>query len=33
MGAVFLAATGAQVLYSDLGHCGRRNIPISCLIC
>jgi len=29
LGAVFLAATGAQALYSDLGHCGRRNIRIA----
>ncbi|MGV3631755.1 MAG: KUP/HAK/KT family potassium transporter [Bacteroidota bacterium] len=26
LGAVFLATTGAEALYSDLGHCGRRNI-------
>ena len=26
MGAVFLCVTGAEALYSDLGHCGRRNI-------
>src|SRR4051794_28547237 len=26
LGAVFLCTTGAEVLYSDLGHCGRRNI-------
>lgn len=29
MGAVFLATTGAEALYSDLGHCGLRNIRIS----
>jgi len=29
MGAVFLATTGAEALYSDLGHCGIRNIRIS----
>lgn len=29
LGAVFLATTGAEALYSDLGHCGRRNIRIS----
>lgn len=28
-GAVFLCTTGAEALYSDLGHCGRRNITIS----
>lgn len=26
LGAVFLATTGAEALYSDLGHCGRKNI-------
>jgi KUP system potassium uptake protein len=26
MGAVFLCTTGADALYSDLGHCGRNNI-------
>jgi KUP system potassium uptake protein len=26
LGAVFLATTGAEALYSDLGHCGRSNI-------
>ncbi len=26
LGAVFLATTGAEALYSDLGHCGRGNI-------
>lgn len=29
LGAVFLCATGAEALYSDLGHCGRRNITYS----
>lgn len=29
LGAVFLATTGAEALYSDLGHCGIRNIRIS----
>lgn len=29
MGAVFLCTTGAEALYSDLGHCGRRNITVS----
>jgi KUP system potassium uptake protein len=29
LGAVFLATTGAEALYSDLGHCGRNNIRIS----
>lgn len=29
LGAVFLATTGAEALYSDLGHCGRANIRIT----
>lgn len=29
LGAVFLCTTGAEALYSDLGHCGVRNIRIS----
>jgi KUP system potassium uptake protein len=29
LGAVFLCTTGAEALYSDLGHCGRSNIRIS----
>jgi len=28
-GAVFLCTTGAEALYSDLGHCGRKNIQFS----
>lgn len=28
LGAVFLCTTGAEALYSDLGHCGRGNITI-----
>lgn len=31
LGAVFLCTTGAEALYSDLGHCGRRNIAASWL--
>jgi KUP system potassium uptake protein len=31
LGAVFLATTGAEALYSDLGHCGKQNIRISWL--
>jgi KUP system potassium uptake protein len=31
LGAVFLCTTGAEALYSDLGHCGRRNIRVSWL--
>jgi KUP system potassium uptake protein len=26
LGAVFLCTTGAEALYSDLGHCGKQNI-------
>ena len=29
LGAVFLCTTGAEALYSDLGHCGRNNIRVS----
>jgi KUP system potassium uptake protein len=29
LGAVFLCTTGAEALYSDLGHCGRANIQVS----
>jgi KUP system potassium uptake protein len=29
LGAVFLCVTGAEALYSDLGHCGVRNIRVS----
>jgi KUP system potassium uptake protein len=29
LGAVFLCTTGAEALYSDLGHCGRKNITIA----
>lgn len=29
LGAVFLCTTGAEALYSDLGHCGKRNIRIT----
>jgi KUP system potassium uptake protein len=28
LGAVFLCTTGAEALYSDLGHCGKRNIRV-----
>lgn len=31
LGAVFLCTTGAEALYSDLGHCGRKNITYSWL--
>ena len=29
LGAVFLCTTGAEALYSDLGHCGKQNIRLS----
>ena len=29
LGAVFLCTTGAEALYSDLGHCGKDNIRIT----
>jgi len=29
LGAVFLCTTGAEALYSDLGHCGSGNIRVS----
>lgn len=29
LGSVFLATTGAEALYSDLGHCGKNNIRIT----
>ena len=29
LGAIFLCTTGAEALYSDLGHCGRKNIYVS----
>jgi KUP system potassium uptake protein len=29
LGAVFLCTTGAEALYSDMGHCGLKNIRIS----
>jgi KUP system potassium uptake protein len=31
LGGIFLCTTGAEALYSDLGHCGRKNIQISWL--
>jgi len=32
MGAVFLCTTGAEALYSDLGHCGKNNIRYSWIL-
>lgn len=29
LGAIFLCTTGAESVYSDLGHCGKQNIRIS----
>lgn len=29
LGSVFLCTTGAEALYSDLGHCGKKNIRVS----
>jgi len=29
LGAVFLATTGAESLYADLGHCGKKNIQFT----
>jgi KUP system potassium uptake protein len=29
LGAIFLCTTGAEALYSDLGHCGKKNIQVS----
>eukprot|EP01133_Synstelium_polycarpum_P003043 gene3043-3491_t len=29
LGGVFLCTTGAEALYSDLGHCGKQNIRVS----
>lgn len=29
LGAVFLCTTGAEAMYSDLGHCGVKNIRVS----
>lgn len=32
LGAVFLCTTGAEALYSDMGHCGKRNIRLTWII-
>jgi KUP system potassium uptake protein len=29
LGAIFLCTTGAEALYSDMGHCGKKNIRVS----
>jgi len=29
LGAVFLCTTGAEALYSDLGHCGKKNVRVT----
>ena len=33
LGAVFLCTTGAEALYSDLGHCGKNKYPCILDIC
>lgn len=32
LGFIFLCITGAEAIYSDLGHCGRKNIRISWIV-
>lgn len=32
IGAIFLCVTGAEALYSDLGHCGKGNIRLSWIL-
>jgi KUP system potassium uptake protein len=32
LGAVFLCTTGAEALYSDMGHCGKNNIRVSWVV-
>jgi len=32
LGAIFLCTTGAEALYSDMGHCGKNNIRASWLL-
>lgn len=32
LGAVFLCTTGAEALYSDLGHCGKQNIRVGWIL-
>ena len=32
LGAVFLAVTGAEALYADLGHFGRKPIQVAWLV-
>lgn len=32
LGAVFLATTGAEALYSDLGHCGKKNVRLTWVV-
>ncbi|MEJ7666953.1 MAG: KUP/HAK/KT family potassium transporter [Hymenobacter sp.] len=29
LGSIFLCSTGAEALYADMGHVGRRNIYVS----
>lgn len=32
LGSIFLCTTGAEALYSDLGHCGKKNIQLSWIL-
>ena len=32
LGAVFLCTTGAEAMYSDLGHCGKSNIRVGWMV-
>ena len=32
LGSIFLCTTGAEALYSDLGHCGKKNIQVSWIL-
>lgn len=32
LGAIFLCTTGAEALYSDMGHCGKNNIRASWIV-
>lgn len=32
LGGVFLCTTGAEALYSDMGHCGRKNIRVTWMV-
>ncbi|MDI9358730.1 MAG: KUP/HAK/KT family potassium transporter [Phycisphaerales bacterium] len=32
LGSIFLCCSGAEAMYSDLGHCGRRNIELGWIL-